>query len=92
MWLPPKSPNQLVSLRLIKKILPAIAVGNKVIPAGTEVRIVGTFSQGVLVEQSDEETSGAFVWMWIGALALAAGIGTGIFLMIRRPKAPADAT
>lgn len=74
------------------QLLPAIAVGNKVIPAGTEVKIVGTFSQGVLVEQSDEETSGAFVWMWIGALALAAGIGTGIFLMIRRPKAPADAT
>lgn len=74
------------------QLLPAIAVGNKVIPAGTEVRIVGTFSQGVLVEQSEEETSGAFVWMWIGALALAAGIGTGIFLMIRRPKVPADAT
>lgn len=74
------------------QLLPAIALNNEVIAAGTEVRIVGTFSQGVLVEQADAESNVAFLWMWIGAIALAAGIGVGVFLMIRRSKPPAVTT
>jgi len=74
------------------QLLPAVAVGNTVIAAGTEVEIVGTFSQGVLVKQTDAEFSDGFVWMWIGALALAAGVGIGLFLIIRRPKSRAGTT
>lgn len=74
------------------EVIPAMAVGNAVIAAGSDVRVVGVFSGGLLVESVESSDPAGMAWAIAGSVAGLAVVGTGIFLVIRRNRHSRDAS
>ncbi len=58
------------------KFFPAIAINNEEIRAGAEIRVIGVFTEGVLVEPLSPQESGSNLWAVggiLGAIILVIG-------------------
>jgi len=72
------------------EFFPAIALNNDEIRAGTEIRVIGVFTDGVLVEPLNPQESGFNLWAVGGIFGAIVLIMAGIVLLVLRKKGSAQ--
>lgn len=72
------------------EFFPAIAINNEEIRAGSEIRVIGVFTEGVLVEPLNPQESGFNLWFVGGIVGAIVLVMAGIGLLVLRKKASAQ--
>ena len=65
------------------QLFPAIAMNNQVIPAGSEVAVIGVFTDGLIVEPLTSVESPSFGWLLGGSMTALAAIAAVVFAALR---------
>ena len=65
------------------QLFPAIAMNNQVIPAGSEVAVIGVFTDGLIVEPLTSVESPSFGWLLGGSMTALAAIAAVVFAVLR---------
>lgn len=78
-------------IQIGSELVQAVSLNNELILAGSRVRVIGTFSEGVLVERIEASDTSAAGWIIGGALIGIALMGSGlIILRLRKNSAAAE--
>lgn len=73
-------------VKIDSQLFPAIAMNNQVIPAGSEVAVIGVFTDGVIVEPLTSVNSPGFSWLLGGSLTALAAIAAVVFAVLRKKR------
>lgn len=71
------------------QLFPAIALNNQIIPAGSQVSVIGVFTDGVIVEPLTSLNSPSFGWLLGGSLTALGVMAAVVFAILRKKQSEA---
>jgi len=76
-------------IQIGSELVQAVSLNNELIPAGSRVRVIGAFSEGVLVERIETSDRSGAGWIIGGALIGIAVVGSGLIILRLRKNSVA---